>query len=48
MALRNAFENVAIESGKMFVQTYHDGATSIRYLYSLGNTRSELTRWLII
>ena len=32
----------------MFITTYYDGATEINHLYTLGNTRSELTRWLVI
>lgn len=41
-------QGAAVVGDKMFVQTYTDGATSLRYLYTLGNTRSELTRWLIV
>lgn len=28
--------------------TYKDGAAEINFLYTLGNTRPELTRWLVI
>lgn len=38
----------AVPGDKMFIQTFTEGATSIKFLYTLGNTRSELTRWLII
>ncbi len=41
-------QGAAVVGDKMFVQTYSEGATTIRYLYTLGNTRSELTRWLIV
>lgn len=41
-------QGAAIVSDRMFIQTFKEGATVIRYLYTLGNTRSELTRWLII
>ena len=38
----------AVAGDKMFIQTFTEGATNIKFLYTLGNTRSELTRWLII
>ena len=41
-------QGTAIESSKTFCQTYRDGATKIRFLYSLSNTRQELVRYLII
>ena len=41
-------QGAAVIGDKMFIQTYKDGATSLQYLYTLGNTRAELTRWLIV
>lgn len=40
-------QGTAALGNKMFVQTFIDGATKIPYLYSLGNTRAELSRWLV-
>ena len=33
---------------KIFMTTYVEGTTRVNYLYALGSTRSELTRWLVI
>jgi len=41
-------QGTAVVGDKLFMTTYTEGATSVRYLYALGNTRSELTRWLVI
>lgn len=38
----------ALLGQKLFITTFTEGATKIRYLYSLSNTRSEMVRWLII
>lgn len=47
-ALNPVPQGAAVVGQKMFITTYYDGATEINYLYTLGNTRSELTRWLVI
>ena len=41
-------QGTAVAGDKMIIQTYRDGVDEIRWLYSLGNTRAEFTRWLII
>lgn len=41
-------QGTATVGDKMFMTTYTDGGTSINFLYTLGNTRTELTRWLVI
>lgn len=41
-------QGAAVVGDKMFVQTLREGSVDIRYLYTLGHTRSELVRWLII
>ena len=42
-------QGAALVGQKMFITSVYDGSTlAIRYLYTLGNTRSELTRWAII
>jgi hypothetical protein len=41
-------QGTAVVGDKMMIQTYTEGATSIRWLYSLGHTRAEFTRWLIV
>lgn len=41
-------QGAAVVGDKMFMTTYTDGGTNINFLYSLGNTRAELTRWLVI
>lgn len=41
-------QGVAVVCDKMFMTTYKEGASKVNYLYTLGNTRSELTRWVII
>ncbi len=38
----------AVVGDKIFMTTYVEGATRVNYLYALGSTRSELTRWLVI
>lgn len=35
----------AFADDKMFMTTYKEGFSKVNYLYTLGNTRSELTRW---
>ena len=41
-------QGAAVVGDKIFMTTYVEGATRVNYLYALGNTRSELTRWLVI
>ena len=41
-------QGTALVGDKIFMTTYVEGATRVNYLYALGNTRSELTRWLVI
>lgn len=41
-------QGAAVDGDKMFMTSYNDGGDDIKYLYSLGNTRSELTRWIVI
>lgn len=41
-------QGAAVAGDKMFLTTYKDGATEINFLHTLGNTRSELTRWVVI
>lgn len=40
-------QGAAVAGDKMFMTTFKDGA-EINYLYTLGNTRPELTRWVVI
>lgn len=41
-------QGAAVVGDKMFATTYTDGGTTINFLYTLGNSRPELTRWLVI
>jgi hypothetical protein len=41
-------QGAAIVGDKMFLTTFKEGLTEINFLYTLGNTRAELTRWLVI
>ena len=41
-------QGAATGGDKMFIMSYTDGASTLDYLYTLGNTRSELTRLVII
>jgi hypothetical protein len=41
-------QGAAVAGDKMMLQTYSEGATAIRWLYSLSHTRAEFTRWLIV
>lgn len=41
-------QGTAVVGAKMFIQKLKEGSTELTYLYTLGNTRSELTRWLVI
>lgn len=41
-------QGAVLVGDKMFATSYNDGGTTINYLYTLGHTRSELTRFLII
>lgn len=41
-------QGAAVVGQKMFITTYYDGANAVYFLYTLGNTRAELTRWIII
>jgi hypothetical protein len=38
----------AVVGSKMFIQKFREGSTEITFLYTLNNTRSELTRWLVV
>jgi hypothetical protein len=40
-------QGTAVTGDKMFLTTFTEGGT-VNFLYTLGNTRSELTRWVII
>jgi len=40
-------QGAAVAGDKMFMTTFTEGVT-LNYLYTLGNTRAELTRWLAI
>lgn len=41
-------QGTAVAGDKMFMTTFTEGGSKLNYLYTLGNTRSELTRWLVI
>jgi hypothetical protein len=41
-------QGAAVAGDKMFMTTYREGASEVNFLYTLGNTRSELTRWVVI
>jgi hypothetical protein len=41
-------QSTTIAGDKMFVQTYRDGATTLRWLYTLHHSRTELVRMLDI
>lgn len=41
-------QGAAVAGDKMMLQTFRDGSTELNFLYTLGNTRAELTRWLIV
>lgn len=41
-------QGAAVAGDKMFITSFIDGATEINFLYTLGNTRAELTRWVVI
>lgn len=41
-------QGAAVAGDKMFMTTLIEGPTRLNYLYTLGNTRAELTRWLVI
>lgn len=41
-------QGAAVVGDKIFMTTYVEGATKVLYLYALGSTRAELTRWLVI
>lgn len=41
-------QGTAVSGDKMFITSFIEGTTTVNFLYTLGNTRSELTRWLII
>lgn len=38
----------AVAGDKMFMTTYNDGGTEIQFLYTMGHSRAELTRWLVV
>lgn len=41
-------QGVAVAGSKMFLTAYQDGGTEINIMYTLGHTRAELTRWVVI
>lgn len=41
-------QGAAVAGNKMFLTTFTEDTTEINFLYTLGNTRSELTRWVVI
>lgn len=41
-------QGAAVAGDKMFMTTFREGAAEVNFLYTLGNTRSELTRWVVI
>lgn len=41
-------QGAAVASDKMFLTTLTESSASINFLYTLGNTRAELTRWIVI
>ena len=41
-------QGAVLAGDKMFVASFVEGATKVNYLYTLGHTRAELTRWLLI
>ena len=41
-------QGAAVVGDKMFLTTFTEGAAKLNYLHTLGNTRAELTRWLVI
>lgn len=47
-ALNPVPQSTATNGDKMFMTTLIEGATRINYLYTLGHTRSELVRWLVV
>jgi len=41
-------QGAAVAGDKMFMTTFTEGPTTINYLYTLGHTRNELYRWIVI
>lgn len=41
-------QGTAVAGDKMFMTTFREGASEVNFLYTLGNTRPELTRWVVI
>lgn len=41
-------QGAAVTGDKMFLTTLTESSVSINFLYTLGNTRAELTRWIVI
>jgi hypothetical protein len=41
-------QGAAVAGDKMFMTTFREGASEVNFLYTLGNTRSDLTRWVVI
>lgn len=41
-------QGAVLAGDKMFATTFKDGGTSINWIYTLGHTRSELTRFLVV
>ena len=46
--LNSVPQGTAVAGDKMFMTTLIEGATELNYLYTLGHTRSELSRWLVV
>lgn len=41
-------QGTAVAGDKMILTTYEEGGQKLSYLYTLGHTRAELTRWVVI
>ncbi len=41
-------QGAAVAGDKMILTTFKEGTQKINYLYSLGHSRAELTRWVVI
>lgn len=41
-------QGAAVVGDKMFMTTYTDGGSKLNFLYALGQTRTELVRWVVI
>jgi hypothetical protein len=47
-ALIPAPQGAAVAGDKMILTTYKEGGQKLNYLYTLGHTRSELVRWVVV